>query len=174
MTCAAGQHGVHIQYVCACYRYVHVCVGVFQMYSYTLQVPMQPTGLSGRPLNPSFLLMARKRYACRKTHTNTHTHTYSQTQHSHCTWSYCQPFCCQRKLKSTSLSVHFPRDRISVALRLKIPHLIRNVMPHSVTPYRNENASPSSACPTETFLLLQLISWNYHHMAEPPTDISSV
>lgn len=71
MTCAAGQHGVQI-YVCACTG-MYMCVSVFAV-TYTLQVPMQPTGLSGRPLNPSFLLMAKKRYACRKTHTHTHTH----------------------------------------------------------------------------------------------------
>lgn len=53
------------------------CIGMF-MYvgvfanTYTLQVPMQPTGLSGRPLKPSFLLMARKRYACRETQAYSH------------------------------------------------------------------------------------------------------
>lgn len=47
---------------------VVVCPGPRSMWriewcTLTLQVPMQPTGLSGRPLSPSFLLMARKRYA---------------------------------------------------------------------------------------------------------------
>lgn len=54
-------------WVCGC--------GCFVLY--TLQVPMQPTGLSGRPLNPSFLLMAKKRYACRETH----KHTYINSKH---------------------------------------------------------------------------------------------
>lgn len=61
----------HICTVSTCIEmYLHDC-GYVCAYSNTLQVPMQPTGLSGRPLNPSFLLKARKRYACRKT--NTHT-----------------------------------------------------------------------------------------------------
>lgn len=34
--------------------------------------------------------------------------------------------------------------------------------------------SPSSVLPTETLLLLQLISWYYFHMAAPPSDIASV
>lgn len=42
-----------------------VC-GSIEWCTLTLQVPMQPTGLSGRPLSPSFLLMARKRYAWRR------------------------------------------------------------------------------------------------------------
>lgn len=50
---------------------VVVCPGPRSMWriewcTLTLQVPMQPTGLSGRPLSPSFLLMARKRYAWRR------------------------------------------------------------------------------------------------------------
>lgn len=42
---------------------------------FTLQVPMQPTGLAGLPLKPSFLLMARKRYALKNRDTQT-THKY--------------------------------------------------------------------------------------------------
>lgn len=63
----------HTYHVCTCTA-MYMCVGVF---ADTLQVPMQPTGLSGRPLNPSFLLMARKRYACRDTHTHTRIHMYT-------------------------------------------------------------------------------------------------
>lgn len=140
-------------HVCACYRYVHVCVGVFQMHSYTLQVPMQPTGLSGRPLNPSFLLMARKRYACGKTHTHIFTNT-TFTLHI----ILQRAFLFSEKTKICIFISTFPCDCISGALRLKTPYLTRNVKPHSAISYRNESASPSSVCPTETFLLLQLIN----------------
>lgn len=67
------------------------------------------------------------------------------------------------KLKSTSWSAHFP-------VRVKISCLTGNVMQHSASPYRNNSASPSSSVPLRHVPLLQPISWNYHHMAEPPTE----
>lgn len=38
----------------------------------------------------------------------------------------------------------------------------------------DESVSPSLVCPTETFLVLRVIKWNYHHMTEAPNDISSL
>lgn len=61
----------HTHVTCADIACERVCVCV------TLQVPMQPTGLSGRPVNPSFLLTAKKRYAWRR-------HKHKQTCMRHC------------------------------------------------------------------------------------------
>lgn len=74
--------------LCVCVR---ACTSVthcvcYRSYSlYTLQVPMQPTGLSGRPLNPSFLLTAKKRYACRQP-------KHKQTRMHHCLLSISRHF----------------------------------------------------------------------------------
>lgn len=87
---------VHVPF-CTC---VSVCAD-----SFTLQVPMQPTGLSGRPLNPSLLLMARKRYACRKTHTSQHLVSKHNIHTAHDLTANLSDF---RDIKSASLSVHFP------------------------------------------------------------------
>lgn len=85
-----------IVWVCGCGCFV-LC---------TLQVPMQPTGLSGRPLNPSFLLMAKKRYACREIHTRTNINSKPNITGAHAQ-SLCEPFCCH-SLRCHSVVRHIP------------------------------------------------------------------
>lgn len=164
-----GKCSYIFMFICVCmcvptHSSMCMSVGVFAV-TYTLQVPMQPTGLSGRPLNPSFLLIARKRYACRKTHIHMLTIP--------CQWIQLPQTHMHRILLTAFLlSEHFqifPCDHINVALKWKVSYVIQKAIPP-----HNESATPSSGCPTETFLLLQVINWNYHHTAEPPTVISSL